>query len=379
MIGEDSGFKNSDKIGAYVRIIKRGNIWYANFQLDGKQRRVSLKTHSKKHARDLAIKIDADLQRGLYEPTVKAPAVAFVIEAYIASLRSDGKAKKTLQKVDLVTKRVLNLAEKRKARSLLDIDLAFMDAYKAERANSKRGPAAPKTVLNEAVIIRQIVNFALARKLITTDPLAGLKLKKTKPSVQPCWTKAEVDSILSTSAGWQADALSLLAESGMRVGELKWLTWQDVDFDRNVIHIRAKPGWSPKTGDQRAIPISEGALGTLQRLPRCHTWVFTATTSRKHPECGRQISETRLLRYLKGVLRKLGLPGHLHTFRHAFISNAVTRNVAEAIIRSWVGHVDAEILRLYTHINDQASQSAMRAMNRTVVRREEESGDVDQR
>jgi site-specific recombinase XerD len=117
----------------------------------------------------------------------------------------------------------------------------------------------------------------------------------------------------------------------------------------------------------------------LQRLPRCHTWVFTATTSWKHPECGRQISETRLLRYLKGVLRKLGFPGHLHTFRNAFIANALTRGVAEAIVRRWVGHVDSQILRLYTHMNDQASQSAMRAMNRTVVRREEEADEVDQK
>ena len=201
------GSNESEKIGAFVSIIKRGSIWYANFQLDGKQRRVSLKTPNKKHARDMAIKIDADLQRGLYEQPVKAPAVASVIDAYLTSLRSDGKAKKTLQKVDLVTKRVLKLADKRKARSLLEIDLAFLDAYKAERANAKRGPAAPKTVLNEAVIIRQIVNFALARKLITTDPLAGLKLKKTKPSVQPCWTTAEVDSILATATGWQAEAL----------------------------------------------------------------------------------------------------------------------------------------------------------------------------
>jgi len=47
--------------------------------------------------------------------------------------------------------------------------------------------------------------------------------------------------------------------------------------------------------------------------------------------------------YLKRLLKKLGLPGHLPTFRHTFISLALTRGVPEATVRKWVGHVDDEI------------------------------------
>lgn len=57
-----------------------------------------------------------------------------------------------------------------------------------------------------------------------------------------------------------------------------------------------------------------------------------------------------------------GLKGHLHTFRHAFISAALTKGTPEAVVRRWVGHVDPEILNLYTHIADQASQEAMRRL-----------------
>ena len=53
---------------------------------------------------------------------------------------------------------------------------------------------------------------------------------------------------------------------------------------------------------------------------------------------------------------------HLHTFRHAFISNAITKGTPEAVVRDWVGHVDADILKLYTHIADQDSQAAMRRL-----------------
>ena len=45
--------------------------------------------------------------------------------------------------------------------------------------------------------------------------------------------------------------------------------------------------------------------------------------------------------------------------RHASISHALTSGVPEAIVRSWVGHVDARIMKTYTHIADRISREAM--------------------
>jgi len=61
-------------------------------------------------------------------------------------------------------------------------------------------------------------------------------------------------------------------------------------------------------------------------------------------------------------LRAFGLKGHVHTFRHAFISHALVGGVPEASVREWVGHVDAEILRHYTHIASASSQAAMQRL-----------------
>jgi hypothetical protein len=58
------------------------------------------------------------------------------------------------------------------------------------------------------------------------------------------------------------------------------------------------------------------------------------------------------------VLKRLGLPGHLHTFRHSFISDALINNVPEAVLRSWVGQC-AETMKIYTHIANQESRAAM--------------------
>jgi integrase len=91
--------------------------------------------------------------------------------------------------------------------------------------------------------------------------------------------------------------------------------------------------------------------------------VFTAPPRPSDPKAQRQISERRLLLHLKRLLARIGLPGHLHTFRHAFISHAASEGVPEAVIRSWVGHVDAQILRLYMHIADRTSQGWMQRLH----------------
>ena len=88
--------------------------------------------------------------------------------------------------------------------------------------------------------------------------------------------------------------------------------------------------------------------------------MITSPPSTRYPLGDHRVSGRRLLRALKRVLGRLGLPGHLHTFRHAFISKSLMAGIPEAVVRDWVGHVDRDILRLYTHIASAASQEAMR-------------------
>lgn len=59
------------------------------------------------------------------------------------------------------------------------------------------------------------------------------------------------------------------------------------------------------------------------------------------------------------MTKRLKLPGQVHTFRHTFISLALMNRVPEAVARSWVGHVAPEILRHYTHVFDDRSQTEM--------------------
>lgn len=254
---------------------------------------------------------------------------------------------------------VAGLAQQRKITDLSGINLKFIDSYRRLRTDAG---AKAKTRYTETVIIRQLVNFALSRDMIATDPLKGLKLTKPKPTPQPCWTYEQMQQILDASPDDMRPALLLLAETGMRFGEMAWLTWDDVDLQANVLRIQPKDGWKPKSGDQRAVPLTRTIKRLVESLPRRFRWVVTMPPSTQHPKPGRQWTERRLLAGLKRVLQKLDLPGKLHTFRHSFISNALLKGTAVAVVRDWVGHVDPEIIDLYTHVHNDASQTAMRRL-----------------
>lgn len=350
-----------EQIGELVAIFKRGKTWWANWQHAGRQHRKSLKTKSMKEARLRAVRLEADILTGEHQKKVKAASIADVITTYLQHLRTERRKPKTLMKYGGIFCRLSQIAEESGARTIDQITITFIDKYRHARVTAE---VSAKTIYNETIVIRQLVNFAKTRGLMSSDPLAGLKLSEPKPTPQPCFAREEVEQILQSSVEPQRSIYVVLADTGARIGEIKWLTWDDVDFRRNVLHIRSKDDWTPKTGDQRAIPMTDRVRRLLSSRRRAHRWVFTAAPSRTYPNGDHQISERRLLRSLKRLLKKLNIKGHLHTFRHAFISHALSTGVPESVVRSIVGHVDERIIRHYTHIADQRLQDAVRNLDR---------------
>ena len=146
----------------------------------------------------------------------------------------------------------MSLAVKLGRYRISEIDLTFADKFKAQHAQT----LAPKSLFDEMMLLRQLCKFAHTRRMVDKDPLLGLKLKKPKPTPQPCFDDEQIAQILALARPPQAATFLLLAETGFRIGEAKWLTWPDVDFKANVLYVRPKDGWKPKSGDVRTVPIS---------------------------------------------------------------------------------------------------------------------------
>jgi len=331
----------------------RGKVWYANYQANGKQHRPSLKTRNKREALLRAQRIEADLARGEAPVPTPVATIGEAIGAFMAWHETDGRSSGTMKIYRRVMDAVRRLAGSRRKTLVKDLDFAFADALKAE---AKAKGNAPKTIYMKLIILRSLVRFAFRRKMTPVDPLDGYKIKKVKARPQPCWSWDDSQKIIDAAPPRWKPLFSFLRETGCRIGEAVHLAWDDVKLDGNepYVHIRAKAGWKPKTGDERRVPLTLRAVETLAALPRRGLWVFEYPGRR--PGNGSVSMGLAALMALKSVLKTLELPGKLHTFRHTFISHALL-TAPEPVVRSWVGHVDAETIRLYTHVAEAVSRA----------------------
>jgi len=141
--------------------------------------------------------------------------------------------------------------------------------------------------------------------------------------------------------------------TGMRKGELKNLTWNDVNFQLGIIFIQAKEGWSPKT-DERIIPISPVLHQILVKLYEdrmSDQWVFAN-------QYGKRLSH--LLDRLKGICRRAGIrEATLHSLRHSFGAHLRMAGVSLADIADLMGHKDLATTQIYAKVEQQHLRSVI--------------------
>ena len=346
------------QVGARVSIYRRGKTWQCNYQVNRRQVRKSLKTQSQKQAILLAQKIETELEKGLDPAPPQQATIGETAAAFLQCAEVEGKKKKTLAKYAQVAKEVEVHAATLGLAKVVELDARFADSWRASMHKKRK----PKTIYTLLRILRSLVRFAIHRRMVPADPLVGYRLKKPKPEPQPCWTPDQAEEIITALPARYSPYLTFLRDTGCRAGEAKYLTWDDVDLKNQVAHIRPKDVWTPKTGDMRTVLLTPRLVSLMDKLPRNGRWVFCAPATKQWPTKDRQVSERRALCALKKTLESLGLDGHLHTFRHTFVSQAIARGVPVPVVRQWVGHIDPQVTEMYTHMTNKDSRRWLAAL-----------------
>jgi len=168
-----------------------------------------------------------------------------------------------------------------------------------------------------------------------------------------CFTPEEVTVILAGATGQYRALFTLAAETGMRAGELYGLQVEDIEFGRNVIHVR-RSAWngklqSPKTQNaRRAIDIQPYVTETLRQHLAGRTTGLVFLSRRKTA-----LQNTTVLhKHLHPLLGNLNLEtGGMHAFRHFRVSFLVQNDTPVEIIKRWIGHGSEQMIRRYTHLH----------------------------
>ena len=185
--------------------------------------------------------------------------------------------------------------------------------------------------------------------------------------------------LLSWLAGCRTNfelGLLLSLSTGIRVGELCGLRWEDVDLDEGVLHIRRTVSrirnteqknaaaktrlyiGTPKTGtSQRDIPLPDfmlPRLGEKKRDGACY--ILTGRLSCMEPR--------GVQRRFKNLLRKLRLPDiNIHALRHSFASQWIENGFDSKSLSEILGHSSVKItMDIYVHSNMSQKRAYMDQM-----------------
>jgi integrase len=142
---------------------------------------------------------------------------------------------------------------------------AFIDEMK------KKGRSA-ETSRRAVQSLGRIFRFAKGRGLVGTNPVADVKLRRSKRDkarvVIP--TKDELRAVITAAAGRWRPLLITAIFTGLRASELRGLRWADVDLKRGVLTVSQRAdAWkqigAPKTeAGTRDIPLAPMVVNTLK-------------------------------------------------------------------------------------------------------------------
>jgi len=164
--------------------------------------------------------------------------------------------------------------------------------------------------------------------------------------------------------------------SGMRIGEICALTWEDIDTDNGVIHVRktiqriylVEDGLrktelildTPKTKNSiREIPMSRDLLKMLKPFKKIVNPSFFVLTNDAKP------TEPRTYRaYYKNLMKLLNMPElKFHGLRHSFATRCIESNCDYKTVSVLLGHSNiTTTLNLYVHPNLEQKKKAIDQM-----------------
>ena len=150
----------------------------------------------------------------------------------------------------------------------------------------------------------------------------------------------------------------LTAYTGLRLGELCGLQWQDVDAGAGLLHIQRTVERIAQTGGKTCLTVQPPKTENSERwVPIPKEMLRMLQTARKQPDSylltGREIvPDPRAMQYrYKVLLERCGVRyRNFHCLRHSYATRCVERGVDVKSVSELLGHADVRTtLRLYVH------------------------------
>jgi len=242
--------------------------------------------------------------------------------------------------------------------SLQDLRPQHLEAHLKELAETG---LAPGSLRQHHAIIRAFCRWLVCRNLMLRDPVASVQAVRLEQRA-PVWlTPEEIGFALALAETYNILCeVRLALDTGLRMSELRYLRWMDLDTGRRLLTVRKSKSRRP-----RCVPLTLAALDILGRQHRLYgslPYVFPGSRGGGR-RAGRWTEPRPRGRHwwvrvaLKPLQRRIpkfhvarGTGRGWHLFRHTFASRAVQAGVPIYKVSKWLGHASVKTTEIYAHL-----------------------------
>ena len=254
----------------------------------------------------------------------------------------------------------------------------MMTEARVDQKNGEGG-LSDSQVINCYSLCDRVLEKAVAEKLIVRNPAKGCKLPPNRPKEMKVLSREDMQKVLIQAKEENYYELFLLEfATGLRLGELMALQWDDVDLVTGELRINKQVNL---VGSKLVIsePKTKAAVRTLILPPSVRKvmaeyktrvnsrWLFPSPKKDDLP-----IIPSAVSRRLHTLLEHAGCEQvRFHDLRHTFATNALAHGMDIKTLSTILGHVSsATTLNTYSHVTDEMRQRAAVKIDQGIAKAE---------
>lgn len=292
------------------------------------------------------------------------PTFAEYAERFLAGFaKANSKHSEERHKCWAVRLHLIPLLGERRLSTLTKSDGEWLKVKLAERRLSN------KSINNVLTIAKTMLYLAVDDDLLPKNPWARVRKKKVqRRGGWDFWTREESEAFLGEArrtAPKLYPIFLMLLRTGMRIGEVAGLFWEDIDFERGELHLRRQYSservWGTvKDEDERTVGLSPQLASVLEAYCRVSKLTPVEVKIGDYVHTGRRVFSNRrggpitsdtLKKTRDRLCQKAGVKRiRIHDFRHTVGTLLRRAGVSCEDIAELFGHADTQMTQRYAHI-----------------------------